>query len=245
MIEYLRSLSQIVDVVAIFGEPNINYLLKSNIEGNAMILYKGSTNECKILIPLSAKEFVKGVIPKDCIVVSYSYDTINAHGYVLGRSFQDVALGVIKSLAEKNEYVGVPLLYINASLYSTLLRYWKVKDISKDIRIVRSKKSNDELSTLIDVHNLIKHSLDQCKNETQNLLNCIFGKLHPKLCGIYLETLVKLENLVTLRLAVRKGVFIANYRWSLPLSRETEDAVTRVNNILENTIKKIHPRKCS
>lgn len=245
MIEYLKSLSQVVDVVAIFGAPNIHYLLKSKIDGNAMILYRGSTNECKILIPLNVKKFVEGVVPRNCIVVGYSYDAINMHGYVLGRSFQDIALGVIKSLAKKDEDIGVPLLYIDASSYSTLLRYWRVKDISRDIRIIRSKKSSDELNALIEVHKLVKHSLDYCKNETQNLLNCIFDELHPKLCGIYLETLVKLDNLVTLRLAVRKGIFIVNYRWSLPLSKEAEDLVTHIDNTLENTLKKHHSRKCA
>lgn len=244
MIEQLKNLSKVVDVVGTFGSPNVRYLLKSSIEEDAMILYRGSTNECKVLVPFNAKKIVEHIVPKNCVIVYYSYDTINSYGYVLCRNFRDIALSVIKSFAKQGEDIGVPLLYIDAALYSILLKYWRIKDISKDIRIIKSKKNDEELNTLINIHNSVKYSLNYCKNEAPDLLNCLSSCLHSKHYGVYLEALSKSDNLITLRVLIKKDILIVSYRWSLPLSKEAEDIITNINNTIEGISKNFYPRKC-
>ncbi|MEM2296807.1 MAG: hypothetical protein QW775_01960 [Ignisphaera sp.] len=245
MIEQLKTLSEVVDVVATFGAPNVRYLLKSSIEEDSMILYRGSTNECKVLVPFNAKKIVEHIVPKNCVIVYYSYDTINSYGYVLGRNFRDIALSVIKSFTKQGEDIGIPLLYIDASLYSILVKYWRIKDITKDIRIIRSKKNDEDLNTLINIHNSVKQLLNYCMSEVHNLLNCLSSQLYPKRYGIYLETLSKLDNLITLRLLIKKDILIVSYRWSLPLSKEAEDIITRINNTIESKSRNFYSRKCA
>lgn len=233
LIEVLRALAGEGNV-AILGRPNIRYLVRHSIEGDSAVVYRSDTDECKVLVPLRELGLISSAVSKECALVGYSYNILSAHSYVLGRSFKDILIGFVKSFIRQGEELSIPFMYTDGQTLTTLSKYWALKDITRDIRVVRSKKSYSELEDLVSLQNTVKNSIKGVGHiDLQSLLLEVLRSLTAKVSGIYIRTLQVSENFVTLYIQVEKGIYSIGYRWSIPLSSEAERVVSTVDNVLE------------
>jgi len=246
LIETLRSLSKTLDVVVVMGKPNISYMLGVYLEGDSMIVYRGSTDECRLLIPENMKNAVARAIPENCKMLAYSYSSLPSQGYILGRSFSEVAIGVIKALAKQGETIGIPLAYVDAATYLALARFWSIRDISKDLRIARSKKRPGEIDTIIRIHNLVKDAIAQCRNTgtARDIAKCLLLRLAESLDIVSVEPLGATRGMPSFRLRARYGIFVISYRWSIAVDPLLENTVTNTDSGLGKAMESLRSRSC-
>lgn len=244
MLNILKDLTKAVDVVIVVGPPNIRSLLGVDVEDDAAIIYRGSTNECKIIASVSAKKYVEQVAPRECTIIAYSYDAHPIHGYALGKDFRNIVLGTLKSIARYSEYIGVPITYVDALMYSTLSKLWKIVDISRSVRVIRAKKKCDELDMFINVHGMIKKVLDECRKLGQHILDDCFMKLLAMFDGVYIEPLATTRNTYSLHLKAKKGIYRFSYRLAIPLDKDAENLISNINSNLEKVLKSYYTKQC-
>lgn len=245
MLNTLKDLANVVDVVVVVGAPNIRYFLGVDVEDNAVIIYRGSTSECKVVVPVNTRKHVEQVASRVCTVIAYSYDVYPDHGYVLGRDFYTIVLSTLKTVAMRDEGIGVPIAYADALLYSALSRFWKITDISRNIRITRAKKKHDELNMFIDVHNMIKRTTDNQHKKGQQVVEEYLKRLSTNFDGIYIEPLISTENYYSLRLGIKRGIYRFSYRLTIPLSEDSKNLISNMSNGLENVLKDRYINPCA
>lgn len=240
MLDILQTLAKSTDVVIILGAPNIRYTLRIDLDSDAVVAYRGTTNECRILVPIDAKEYVRQYIPSKCILIAYSYSVVPTQDYVIGRSFGEIVLGFLKSFVKPYEEVGVPFAYITAPLFLVLSKYWKPKDITRELRIIRSRKTSEDLDTIIKMHTTVKKTVNEiCVDGYQVAIDKCFKELTNVVSGIYIELMHISKGFASLYMRFKKGILRFSYRWSVPLEKNVEKLVNSVNNAVERSAKDI------
>lgn len=243
MLDILKNLVKIVDTVVVVGEPNTRFLLRIGL-GEAAVVYRGSTEDCKVVAPLRDSKKVEKILPSSCTPIWYSYDVQQVHGYVIARSMTDVLIGVLKSVVKQGEDIGIPLIYTDPLTFLALSRYWKVRDLSNDLRILRSKKNEEVVKDLVNMHTFVKDVVTRCRADAQDVVSCLMKNFEQFFDRIEFRFLTKTSDVIALQLTVDKQPYILSYRWSIPLGKQAEEMILRVDEVLEKAVQNYSPRFC-
>lgn len=244
MFDVLKELAKSIDTVVVVGIPNLKFFLKIGLGGMA-IVYRGSTDECKIVLPFKEFKIIEKLLPRKCEIVMYSYDAYQLHGYVIARNFNEVLQGVLKTITKIGEEIGVPLYYMDSTMYLTLSKFWKLRDISKDIRILRSKKNTDIIKDLIEIHNAIKEFVERCKDEGIEVVKCLLANAIDVFDDIGFNLMTKSKDLITLKLTFNKTPYTLDYTWSIALSKQIVDIIQSVDQLLSKNFGNYYSKLCS
>lgn len=246
MFNILKELTKTIDTVIVLGAQNIRYILKTDLEGDAVIAYRdrNGINECRILLPVDLGKRVEHGIPKECIVVRYSYDIVSDDGYVIGRTFRDIAIGFLKSFIKPGEEIGIPFAYTDAAIFTALSRFWRLRDISRELRVFRAKKTLEDLNTINEIHIHVRKVLDKIVDVDRDVdgylvANECFKELIRSADGVYVEPFYVSKDMISIRLSVKKGMFRIGYRWSIPLEKAVKNRVANISNVIEKVVRSI------
>jgi hypothetical protein len=243
MLELLRELTKSVDTIVILGSPNLRFFFKLGLDEGAVI-YRGSTDECRIVIPIRVSKDFEKFLPSRCEVVKYSYDSYPLHSYVITKSFSNTLIGVLKSFAKPGEELGVPLNYVDTPTYLALSKFWRLRDLSKDIRVLRYRKEDTMVRELIELYNIIKKIVEMCRSEGLEVERCILVKALDIFNYVGLGLLNRSSDFVTFRITLDKPPYILNYRWTIALSKKVEDVVKNIGDHVEKVSKNYYSKPC-
>lgn len=240
MFEILNILARDIDNIIILGEPNIRFILRLDIDNNIVIGYKSGTRECKILVPINAKEYLEKHIPKECTIVAYSYTISPDYDYIIGKTFSDILIGFLKSFVKPSEKIGIPIRYSDTYTVLALSKYWNIKDLSKELRLLRSRKNNRDITLLRELHSMVKGIITEVSKEDINTIaeKC-FERLINIVNGVYIEILHTLKSFISMYLYIKKDIYRISYKWSIPLNKEANDLVHNVDNGINKVAKDI------
>ncbi|MEM4553277.1 MAG: hypothetical protein QXI86_03480 [Ignisphaera sp.] len=249
-IELLKSLANATnsDSIMIIGTPNVCFIARVDIDrDNIVIAYKRTTDECKMLVPIDAKEKLPISLQGKCSIVYYSFDLREREGYVIGRNFEEILIGFLKSFIEPNTEIGVPFRYIDSALAQILHKYWKIKDITKSLISIRAKKSYEDLENIAEIFRFILKILRELRElQNHNIIEEYFKHVAKIVNAIYIEPLAISKDFVSIYTYIKKGIYRLSFKVSIPLSEDVKRIIEITDDILEKLLKNvITGSKCS
>lgn len=246
--ELLKLLAVDIDSVVIVGAPNIRFVTRIDLDkDNVVIAYRKDIDECKILLPLNVREKLNKLISKECGIVYYSYDVIEKEGYVIGRSFDEILIGFLKSFIKPRTMLGIPFKYIDLLLASLLHKYWNLKDITKQIASIKMIKNHEDLTTITTIFKLFSDILKKLRETKNSDLIAEYVKHVIKIVdAVYVEPLVISSDVISLHTYLKKNIHRFSFNTSIPLNEDVEKMVNDVDNSIRKIIEIIHiGTKCS